>query len=225
MKSKLEFAKLTVIDVLQNLEGQIKPKKRNPIFGIDSLAMLGIRARDPPAKAIRRCHWIPPCMGRLALNVDGSMIDSKAAVGGVIRDHTGEFCGAFAGPVGFGTTLHAEILALHHGLQLAQHLGLRDLDIWSDSQVLVNKMGQRSPLWQMADVWKQIHETLNHSGISLRHTLREGDHGADRFSKWGHSLDRVVFFLSYDEIPPMIKEVLEREARDWIAGSCSCRGC
>lgn len=67
------------------------------------------------------------------------------AIGGVLRDHRGGFRGAFAGSAGQGTSLQAEILALHHGLRLVSQVGLRRIDIWTDSRVLVNHIGKAAP--------------------------------------------------------------------------------
>lgn len=78
--------------------------------------MMGIRARDPPLRRIRLCKWTVPVQGQLALNVDGSMKNNSMAVGGILRDHAGSFVGAFVGAVGVGTSLHAEVWALHHGI-------------------------------------------------------------------------------------------------------------
>lgn len=209
-------AKVMVIDVLQQLDGLIKPKRRNSFFGIDSLLMLGIKARDPPVKPLRRCKWIPPSPEAIALNVDGSMINHSMAVGGVFRDRDGCVLGAYAGPVGRGSSLQAEILGLHHGLQLADQWGFNKLEIWSDSKMMVDYIGKPSPDWQRREEWKEIQVGLLVPGRSISHILREGNYGADALSKWGHDLLQLSVFHSYDELPLRVRNILDKDADGFV---------
>ena len=62
--------------------------------------------------------WEKPPMGRLKLNSDASVINGKAAGGGVLRDHWGRVVWAYYKEFGDLDVLAAEARSLLFGLQL-----------------------------------------------------------------------------------------------------------
>lgn len=158
---------------------------------------------------------VPPSEGTVALNVDGSCYQNRAAVGGVIRDHRGECLGAVAGPVGRGSSLAAEALALHAGLQMLNRGHFSSVQIQSDSKVLVDQIGKKAPAWYLDTVWADIHHTLRSIASPICHIVRECNFVADGLAKWGHSLPTITFFQSSEELPLRIRKLLARDARGW----------
>lgn len=69
---------------------------------------------------IRYVSWMCPTAGTVALNVTGSAFTNIGLVGfgGIIRYHTGSFLHGYYGSVGISCIMHAELLAIHHGLLL-----------------------------------------------------------------------------------------------------------
>ncbi|KAK2458793.1 hypothetical protein QL285_005909 [Trifolium repens] len=75
----------------------------------------------------------------MILNVDGSSIGNPgvSGFGGLIRNSNGAWVHGFSGNIGFSNILHAELLALYHGLLLASELDIRDLQCYSDSKTVI----------------------------------------------------------------------------------------
>jgi len=61
----------------------------------------------------------PPTAPRLKVNTDGSVIGGYVACGGMFRDHSGTFCGAFTCNTGLQSVFHAEILGFILAIQYA----------------------------------------------------------------------------------------------------------
>ncbi|CAJ2635744.1 unnamed protein product [Trifolium pratense] len=70
---------------------------------------------------------------------DGSSIDNPGAsgFGGLIRNSDGAWVHGFSGNIGFSNILHAELMALYHGLLLAWELNIKDLRCYSDSATAI----------------------------------------------------------------------------------------
>ncbi|KAL6145633.1 hypothetical protein ACLB2K_056319 [Fragaria x ananassa] len=83
--------------------------------------------------------WIKPRSGTFKLNVDGSRNRiGGIGAGGVIRDHTGVWIGGFMVNIGAGEVLQAEAWGLFYGIQLALSLDIPNLEVESDSSILIN---------------------------------------------------------------------------------------
>ncbi|XP_019240540.1 PREDICTED: uncharacterized protein LOC109220534 [Nicotiana attenuata] len=90
---------------------------------------------------------------------------------GVFHNASGAWVYGFTKPLSHKDVLHAELLALYHGLQLAHHHNLRSLQVKTDSQDL------------------QV--------IQLQHTFREGNTVVDVLAKHGKT---TKYFQSTDVI-------------------------
>lgn len=56
----------------------------------------------------------------IVLNVDGSALTNpgQAGFGGIMHNQAGEFLGGYYGSVEVSNILHAEVMALYHGINL-----------------------------------------------------------------------------------------------------------
>lgn len=65
------------------------------------------------------------------LNVDGSSLGNPGLSGGgaIVRDSYGHFVAAACFSFGHGNSLRMELLALLHGLQLCQQIGLTPFQV------------------------------------------------------------------------------------------------
>ena len=90
---------------------------------------------------IWRCmlSWIKPRSGTFKLNVDGSRNRTGGiGAGGGIGDHTRVWIGGFMVNIGVGEVLQAEARGLFYGIQLALSLDILNLEVESNSSILIN---------------------------------------------------------------------------------------
>lgn len=67
------------------------------------------------------CEWTPPEVNNLKWNVDASvnLHSSSSAIGGILRNHVGNFVCMFSSPIPFMEIDCAEILAIHHAIKIS----------------------------------------------------------------------------------------------------------
>lgn len=83
--------------------------------------------------------WIPPDLGRLKLNFDGSWSEDRlAGYGGVLRNDLASTELSFVGPFANGSVIEVKLLALWRGaLELEEHSPLWALRwLWGGCQAL-----------------------------------------------------------------------------------------
>ncbi|XP_048544388.1 uncharacterized protein LOC125523394 [Triticum urartu] len=168
---------------------------------------------DSPSK------WRKPEAGRLKLNFDGSSrhASQSASIGGVYRDHKGEFVLGYAEPIGAATSSVAELAALRRGLELALENGWSGVWVEGDdlSAVEAARGSHRRPRLGRAEedlrLWKEIAELLPLLGddMAVSHVRRGGNRVAHGFAKLGHSVPRPRVWRG---VPPA--EVLKYLQRD-----------
>ncbi|CAI0421511.1 unnamed protein product [Linum tenue] len=92
-----------------------------------------------PIRTEVEISWKPPPPEWVTLNSDGSVTTESghAAVGGLIRDHTGRCLAAFAMNLGMCSITRAELRGVMEGLQLAWDMGFRRVRVELDSRCAV----------------------------------------------------------------------------------------
>jgi ribonuclease HI len=125
----------------------------------------------------------------MILNVDGSSIGNPgvSGFGGLIRNSDGAWVHGFAGNIGFSNILHAELLALYHGLLHAWELGIIDLQCYSDSKTVITLTTDPTDEWHhYTAIILNIKDVLARDWrVRISHTLREGNACADYLAKYG----------------------------------------
>ncbi|MDP9068926.1 MAG: ribonuclease HI family protein [Actinomycetota bacterium] len=129
-------------------------------------------------------------MNRATLYTDGGARGNPgpAGIGVVLRDENGDVVGEIARGIGDATNNVAEYEALIAGLELALESGVRDIEIYMDSELVVSQLLGR---------WKIKKDTLRPLAVkaralmgrfdsfSLSHVARELNADADRLANQG----------------------------------------
>ena len=127
---------------------------------------------------------------KAVLHADGGARGNPgpAGIGVVLEDGSGRILGEIAEGIGRATNNVAEYRALIAGLQLARELGVSELEVWMDSQLVVAQvMGEwkiKSPSLRSLAV--EARALLSKfSKFSLKHVSRELNADADKLANKG----------------------------------------
>lgn len=141
----------------------------------------------------------------IKLNIDGALAGNpgNAGIGGVIRNHKGEFIAAFAKNIGLATNNKAETWAFVQGLKIALELDIRNLIIDTDSLFLVSCLNsQEEPHSCLGTLLSDAKEILrNMDQVQIRFCYRELNKVADYMAKMGSKLQPNEAKL-FDEVLP-----------------------
>src|SRR5689334_1263909 len=96
---------------------------------------VGFIWRRKTQPVIRNIAWEMPKAGWIKINSDGSMVDDKAASGGVLRDDKGAWLHGYVRNLGSCSVVMAELWGIIDGLSLAWEQGYRRVWIETDSQI------------------------------------------------------------------------------------------
>ncbi|MQL94097.1 hypothetical protein Taro_026749 [Colocasia esculenta] len=107
---------------------------------LDAIRHLGFLV-NVPSKMTKFVRWIPPLHG-LMLNVDSASKGNPGPCGGggIFRDPNGNVSMAFSHYYGAGSSVSAEVRAMHDGVLLAIEKGFALSSICLDSLILVNSL-------------------------------------------------------------------------------------
>lgn len=142
---------------------------------------------------------------RATLHADGGARGNPgpAGIGAVLTDDQGEVIGEIAQGIGETTNNVAEYAALITGLELALDLGVTEVDIAMDSELVVN---------QLKGSWKIKNDRLRALAVkaqglmnrfdsaTIKHVAREQNAGADRLANQG--MDKAMLDSEQDEESP-----------------------
>lgn len=185
-----------------------------PGFGTTTIPLVfppAVRHVDPTTCAPDRrparefVTWKLPPPGWLKLNVDGSSFGNPgdAGAGGVIRDHRGHWIVGFSASIGMEASLHAELWAIKHGIQLAfDRVGVNTdgVIIESDCSTAVKMILGKSYSPLLQDIRTLLARLESVCHVLIGHVYREANHCADFLAKRGaHQTEK---FHIYDDHPP-----------------------
>ena len=109
-----------------------------------------------------------PSSGWHKLNTDGASLGNpgKSGGGGLIRNSQGNWIKGFSRPIGFTTSVMAELWVLRNGLYLAIQLGINFLEVELDAKVIVDMLNN-------TDCSNRKHSPLLHDCKSLLSRLTQ----------------------------------------------------
>lgn len=130
--------------------------------------------------------WKKPTSGHFKLNIDGTRSNTGLiGAGGIIRNSDGVWVKGFMHNIGSGDTLSAEAWGLFTGLKLAHDLHIKQLEVESDSALVINLIMQNThemhPLGTLIHNCKALMQQFDYCTIS--HIYRETNHVADLLAK------------------------------------------
>ncbi|CAN0866718.1 Putative ribonuclease H protein At1g65750 [Linum grandiflorum] len=135
--------------------------------------------------------WRPGDEGWFTLSTDGSLRSptNVAAAGGVIRMDNGQFVKAFTANLGSCSITRDEMRAIVDGLKLAWSLGIRRIQVQSDSRAAIAILAKDSELnHHHAALVLQFKELRSRqSEVQLSHIYREANNATDYLANLGHS--------------------------------------
>lgn len=157
------------------------------------------------------CRWMRPIRGRYKLNVDGSARNGDITGGGIIRDEFGNMMAGFSYFYGRGTIMRAEYLALLDGLSMCNNMEIWELDIESDSKVVVTTILDKD-----TTSWAYIHIlrrccTRWRDSFQIRHIFREANRLADRCADLAHVHKTHVEYYTERDLPKPIHRALRAD--------------
>jgi dinuclear metal center YbgI/SA1388 family protein len=137
---------------------------------------------DPGSRP--QAQAVPAQVGRVRLWIDGGSRGNPgpSAIGVVLQTEAGETIEEFGRCIGEGTNNVAEYGALLAGLELAASHGASEIDVFSDSELLVKQMAgaYRVKNEGLKELHRQAKEAVAaYERVAIRHVLREKNSRAD----------------------------------------------
>ena len=156
---------------------------------------------QPPRRIPHLVRWYPPPFPYLKLNTDGSALvnPGPAGVGGVLRDHRGQWISSFSLRGGFATNNMVELAAVRQGLEMAWNKGYKLLHLELDSKVVlswltnhnINYLTNMLPL--ICDCRNLLHQEWE---VHMHHVYREANGCANLLAKRGTRQQPLVCVYS-----------------------------
>lgn len=146
-------------------------------------------------------RWERLKSGWCKLSVDGCSMGNLglSGVGGVIRDHDGNFRLGFSVPIGSCTNTYAEVMGFLFGLQNARHMGFNAIEIEMDSKLIIEWiLTRRCGLWYLEDFWEEIVHYLDEITFTCSHIYRECNAVADSLAKLGAMGCTSTYYSAFD---------------------------
>jgi uncharacterized repeat protein (TIGR04076 family) len=159
---------------------------------------------------------------RIELYVDGGSRGNPgpAASAYVIKRSSGETVKAKGFHLGHSTNNVAEYTALLRGLEAIMTLGVRELDIYSDSELMVKQIiGEyRVRSQDLMELFEQVQrKLLNFDRWQIKHIRREFNKEADRLVNetldFGDEIDEPEESLEISEEPPKPKKAAPKTSK------------
>nr|XP_023872391.1 uncharacterized protein LOC111985003 [Quercus suber] len=158
---------------------------------------------------IPKLQWTPPRKGWYKINLDGAVFNESGScgVGVVIRNENGCLMGAMSKRCKLPLkALETEALAVQEGIGLAWDLGLKKIEIESDSQLVVSALTKADSVpWSISKVIEGVRLSLRcFKAWKVTHTCREANAAAHQLARKASAVFDCNIWV--EDIPPCIVE-------------------
>ncbi|MQM14076.1 hypothetical protein Taro_047005 [Colocasia esculenta] len=157
-------------------------------------------------------RWLTPPQGRLKLNVDGAFkgTSGEAGGGGILRDHEGNMCSAFAKAYyGLNSSLAAEALALRDDISIYCRTGASEVLVETDSLQLTQIVTRQLVCpWDLACILQDIVVMTQEFKAEISYAPPKTNKVADCLASFALSCTHLVTWASWADLPTNVKELL-----------------
>ncbi|XP_059294672.1 uncharacterized protein LOC132047681 [Lycium ferocissimum] len=152
-----------------------------------------------------KIRWHKPPLKWFKLKIDGAF-DCKSNIGGIaglFRDHNGDWITGYGCKCFANSPLHAELLALDHGLQVAINRNLQPLEIEIDSTDVIKALSIGNDTYSsLISSCRWLLSQLQN--ILIRHSFREGNHAAHLLAKEASKMSHLNVRKNYAISPTSV---------------------
>ncbi|XP_059078016.1 uncharacterized protein LOC131876594 [Cryptomeria japonica] len=166
----------------------------------------------------KEVRWEKPQNNWVKLNFDGACRGNpgQAGFGAVIRNKEGNVVSGTYGYIGHATNNEAKIRALEVGLLLCKEIGLTNIQVEGDSQIIINGVTNDKLLnWKLSKWLLHIHSLLQAiKPYEITHILREGNKVADLLANLGVNSQVVEVTVIPMALSPEVTDLCRKDL--WI---------
>jgi ribonuclease HI len=178
----------------------------NSIMDFTLLKKFDIIMNPPKVPTVKEIHWHPPLLNWVKCNIDGASHGNPgpASCGGVFRNYQANFLYAFAKPLGFASSYHAELCGAMQAVDIAFCRNWKNLWLETDSTLVVLAFKSNPQLipWALRNRWKNVLVKVSSLNFRVTHICREGNQVADLFANHGLSLNSLTCW----SVPPLFSQ-------------------
>lgn len=190
---------------IQERNALYNPKRNRTVWESNILDTLGIQTKEVHRRKGRWVAWQRPPFTHLNLNIDASVKNQVARVGGVVRDTNGDVVFAFADSLNPGEILAAELEGIFKGIQLCRDRNLWNIILETDSEMAYNLISnQHSKPGKYTYMVRRIWRLLDIQDLKL--TFRQGNMVADGVAKLAHIFNQLVEWRDLGDLPSAIQK-------------------
>ncbi|CAN1188300.1 Putative ribonuclease H protein At1g65750 [Linum perenne] len=146
--------------------------------------------------------WQAGRPGWITLNLDGSVVQRRAAAGGIVRDNEGRGLLAYSMNLGICSITRAELRGALEGIKRAWEAGYQRVEIQSDSKAAIDILIDNSAVISHSHAMEvlEFRDWLRRDWeIKIRHVYREANFAADYLASRGHSLPRGSHYFDLSD--------------------------
>lgn len=159
---------------------------------------------------VKTCIWLIPGLGWWSLSSDGSLSNSRASYGGILRNEKGEALFTFSGMIDMIRCLGLSCLEF-----MVIQNGCRKLQIIMDPKVVDIISSKCRIPWKMMFLSRKINLLLAQcEEYEIQHVWREVNQSADILASLVNDLGKIILYPM--DFPVIPKEAIMRDASDCV---------
>ncbi|KAK9931139.1 hypothetical protein M0R45_018433 [Rubus argutus] len=217
-KAKFDGINPQVAKAYRLISGQISSSNKlgsgsmfNNVQELIVLKKFGAACRFRRAPSIVEVNWIPPLIGWVKINTDGSWksTSGQAGYGAVFRDYKGAFLGAFCSSLNIPSSVAAEVIAVIKAIELAWIRDWKHVWLEVDSTLVLHFLKSPNLVpWQLRVNWGNCLFRISQMQFRCSHIFREGNKVADALANFGLTSDTMVW---WDSPPAFVVSLCNRD--------------